>query len=435
MDECLDVLENSEYALPSDKFLCQFVRLQHINEDIGLQFSMDDPSATINISDTRVQYALKAFENQLQEWSSAAQNSPAWNTRLAFNEHVSSLYMHEVALHINHNVDDFRAPFTEESLRAASGQSIILSSVHSKALSECLASVHGIFQVFFNFDISTIRALPIFYFVRLAYGVVVLIKLYFAVTAPGSELGKIMSKEDLQVEHQLDTLLRIFHTIDEEEAFRPARMFLIILGKMRHWFRANKDNKTLPRDASRFNPWAASQHAEEIVKDDRKPSRTGRDTPTSQKTEPSATSQRQVQQSRVARYNNLHLLSDVATGSSNGQGLASTGPHGAQMQRASPQRQPSQQQHVHIPQQQQQQQQPGGQMAPAYYSTGAQPGFDASAMPDTGEFNMGVGFEQAMDMALGTGEADLSSLFMGDPMFNFGPMPNTDGMHYFQGWQ
>ncbi len=78
MDECIDMLESSTTALPSDKLLCQHVKLQHINEEIGLQFSMDDPSATITISDTRVQYALKAFEHQLQEWSAAMPKS-IWN--------------------------------------------------------------------------------------------------------------------------------------------------------------------------------------------------------------------------------------------------------------------------------------------------------------------------------------------------------------------
>lgn len=71
MDECIEVLESSPTALPSDSLLCQHVRLQHINEEIGQQFSMDDPSAAITISDSRVQFQLKAFEHQLGEWSKA----------------------------------------------------------------------------------------------------------------------------------------------------------------------------------------------------------------------------------------------------------------------------------------------------------------------------------------------------------------------------
>lgn len=69
MDECIEVLESAATALPSDKVLCQHAKLQHINEEIGVQFSMDDPSASINISDSHVQHALKNFERKLDEWS------------------------------------------------------------------------------------------------------------------------------------------------------------------------------------------------------------------------------------------------------------------------------------------------------------------------------------------------------------------------------
>lgn len=78
MDECVEVLESSDEALPSDRLLCQHARLQHINEDIGQQFSMDDPSAAVTILDNRVQYAIKTFENQLRDWKGNAQKK-SWN--------------------------------------------------------------------------------------------------------------------------------------------------------------------------------------------------------------------------------------------------------------------------------------------------------------------------------------------------------------------
>lgn len=70
MADCLDVLEHSPEAAPSDKALCQWVRSQHIAEEIGTQFCMDDPVATVSIADSTVQYALKGFERDLEKWSS-----------------------------------------------------------------------------------------------------------------------------------------------------------------------------------------------------------------------------------------------------------------------------------------------------------------------------------------------------------------------------
>lgn len=69
MAECIEVLETSPEASPTDKSLCQLVRNQRIAEDIGTQFSMDDPFATVNIADPKVQYALKGFERDLEHWS------------------------------------------------------------------------------------------------------------------------------------------------------------------------------------------------------------------------------------------------------------------------------------------------------------------------------------------------------------------------------
>lgn len=70
MAECVDVLQTSSEALPSDMALCQWVKSQQIAEEVGTQFSMDDPSATISIADPKVQYALKGFERELEKWSS-----------------------------------------------------------------------------------------------------------------------------------------------------------------------------------------------------------------------------------------------------------------------------------------------------------------------------------------------------------------------------
>ena len=68
MDECVEMLENSPNAYPSDKALIQWIKLQHIAEDVAFQFSMDDPTANVALSDAKMQYALKGFQGQLDDW-------------------------------------------------------------------------------------------------------------------------------------------------------------------------------------------------------------------------------------------------------------------------------------------------------------------------------------------------------------------------------
>ncbi|KAI9724249.1 MAG: hypothetical protein M1828_003673 [Chrysothrix sp. TS-e1954] len=409
MDESLEMLESSVGALPTDKILCHHVKLQHINEEIGQKFAMDDPSAMISIADSRVQTSMKVFEYQLGEFRSTLKEQD-FTPAVSFSYHVSDLYMHEVALHSNHNVDDFRAPFTEESLKAPSSQSGVLSEPHAVALHDCLDSVKAMFRTFLGFDVAVLRALPIFYFVRIAYGVVILIKLYFAVTAPNSEVGKIITKTDLDAENQIDKLLRLFHVVDDEDAFRPANRFLFILGRLRQWFQKTKTNK---EDAATTtgDGQAASSNVEQTkpTKSSRsttskspstKPSRGGSQTretnPPASKAQkqhhqtPTPTPQRQFNTSTP-----LHFLSDVATSSG---APSSTVPQ-------HPSHHPSFQNQASVPS-----------AYPMPASAAEAEGMHAASSSD--EYGMGSGLEQAMDLTLGNWfPMDFSNMFNGDPMY------------------
>jgi hypothetical protein len=68
MTESLKVLETSSDAVASDKHFCAWIRSQHIAEEVGYQFSMDDPFAKVSIADDKTHYALKKFENDLAVW-------------------------------------------------------------------------------------------------------------------------------------------------------------------------------------------------------------------------------------------------------------------------------------------------------------------------------------------------------------------------------
>ena len=67
MEESVKILETSPDAYPSDRLLCQQVKMAHIGENISVQFCMDDPSVEVAISEPKVIYALKIFENELQQ--------------------------------------------------------------------------------------------------------------------------------------------------------------------------------------------------------------------------------------------------------------------------------------------------------------------------------------------------------------------------------
>lgn len=71
MAECVDILESSPDASPTDKYFCHLVWTHHQAEEVGVQFSMDDPANAVNLADIRTQYALKAFERDMEKYKAS----------------------------------------------------------------------------------------------------------------------------------------------------------------------------------------------------------------------------------------------------------------------------------------------------------------------------------------------------------------------------
>ena len=68
IDECVEVIENSVDAMPSDKVLCQWVKLQRLTDEIFEHFNPEDlPVCAAETNKVR-QPILKGFEERLHEW-------------------------------------------------------------------------------------------------------------------------------------------------------------------------------------------------------------------------------------------------------------------------------------------------------------------------------------------------------------------------------
>jgi hypothetical protein len=156
--ECLETLESSasEGSLPSDKALCQHINLARVSEDIAIHFHMDDPAVSMTISEPKVSYGIKRHEQVLIDLRNKNVLSPS----IQLSSHVTNLYLHEIALHSQNNVDDFKAPFTEETFRASVGQ-VVLGPGHVDALLECQTSCKNVIETFLSIDFETMFVLPV----------------------------------------------------------------------------------------------------------------------------------------------------------------------------------------------------------------------------------------------------------------------------------
>ncbi|KAI5851677.1 hypothetical protein DFP73DRAFT_164638 [Morchella snyderi] len=242
MDECIEVLESSSQAAASDKAFCQWVKLQKIADEIGIGFAFDDPNANVTIDDQRVQFSLRGFAKQLEDWKAKCPQDiweSAKSLQLAYN--LIMVYAHEIALHRDHNVDDFQPPYTESMMREPSIKpNELLSSFHLDAISRCLASSHQVLETFMGMTIQAIRSVPVFTFVRTSYACIILIKLYFSASHPQSELGKVIDKNSLKVDEYMDRLLDTLKKAADGKASKQAGRFTAILQMLRHSYSTQK---------------------------------------------------------------------------------------------------------------------------------------------------------------------------------------------------
>ncbi|KAK4542850.1 hypothetical protein LTR36_006039 [Oleoguttula mirabilis] len=423
MKECIEVLESHPDAFASDKLLCQHVKIQHICEDIGLQFLMDDNTANISITDPKVSYALNVLEVQLRNWK---ENIPAEcrGPGLQFFEHVTSLYLHEIALHFNHNIEDFRLPFTEESLKSVNNTSDTLTQNQMAALEACLKAAHGILDTMLSYDVQTVKTLPmLLFFVRCVYAIVILIKMHVAVCTPNSELGKMMKPEDLRVEHYIDGLIAMFGSVigsvvkEVMEDFRPHPKILRILGLLREWFGKHKEHA-----AAQLSRGGAGENGQLAQ----------------------GGQAQQVKQEQSYTQTPLHLLSQVATSGNQqhpvGDPAAAAdwtfnSPSVVDFSRPPPPGHPDNLFPAHAPSQAQEAQDAYTAALPPGQQMGMAGGVVDPTNPD---FGWGSGFEQAMDIALGGVDGlqggGLDQWFLGDSMapFAFSGLDSAGGGG---GWQ
>jgi len=136
-------------------------------------------------------------------------------------------------------------PFTEDTLRSGLESSEVLTQKQMAALEACLSASHNLLTIYSSFSLQTLHNLPsLFYFVRCVYALVVLIKMHLAVTAPGSEVGKVIKREDIKANEFLDKIWFQAKSMSISDSVRPHRKVLRILGALREWFNALEEGET-----------------------------------------------------------------------------------------------------------------------------------------------------------------------------------------------
>lgn len=155
------------------------------------------------------------------------------------SEHIINVYMHEIGMHIDHNIDDFKPPFLTDLPDEA--QVDLGSAAHVDALTACLTSIHEAFNIFVSLDFSVVQCLPTIHLARTSYASVALIKLSSAATSPASRLGHVFKPTDFMVEYHLNRVIHHLKVAGESDGGRTSAKFSLVLGMLKTWFLKRKD--------------------------------------------------------------------------------------------------------------------------------------------------------------------------------------------------
>jgi hypothetical protein len=146
--ECVDILERSPDALPSDRTIAAWTTLIMIAEEGSVALSYDDLGAVASIADLRTQLTIKDLAARLSAWYQKYSEKGMLAGALKIMYYNVRLHLNELALHIEHSPEDFRAPFRMGRLNVIADADKIPSAVLGEAVADCIACAHAVLDVF-----------------------------------------------------------------------------------------------------------------------------------------------------------------------------------------------------------------------------------------------------------------------------------------------
>lgn len=235
--ECVEFFKISPAALPGDKVLCALVKIVMIMEDVATCFHMDDPASTVRLDDASTQYSLKAFEKRIDDW-----RADVWKDvqpgLLNIIHATATLYTHEIALHTDHNIDDFRPPAGRPGSKYDDTKMIkdFITPSHLDALTKCVVAMKSALDTFIAiFPSPAMSHLPCLSIVWTAYAAVAMIRLDGALRASKSKYAEIFMP-DLKVDYYLDNIIKnLKRSVGGVANCGPVPMFIQAFQKLKVW--------------------------------------------------------------------------------------------------------------------------------------------------------------------------------------------------------
>lgn len=232
--ESVDLIESASNTIPTDSTLVAWARLTIIAEEIATSFCYDDPGGIASIAELRAQLMLKDFEKRLSAWHDTYEMDMGTGSLLIMY-YTIRLYLFEIAMHVDHSPEDFRAPYQMGGIHHVELVEDIPTQVLAEAVAQCITSAHGLLNTFLAMDAEGLRALPVFGYVRVSFASFVLAKLCLSAASPWSRIGKVLDRSSLKIDVYMDRMILHVRNIIGDKRSRVPSIFLALLFKLRQW--------------------------------------------------------------------------------------------------------------------------------------------------------------------------------------------------------
>lgn len=231
--ECLEHLETCPDTAPSDGTLVAWLKISILGTEVSEAFSYDDPVNAVSITEPRVQIMLKDYVRRLDEWEASVAESD-FTVGLKVMYYYARMALYELALHIDHAPQDFKAPYQMGSLCVQQGAELPTKYMVD-CIAECIASAHGMMDVYLATDLLTARVLPVLSAVRISFAAFILAKLCLSYVSKESRIASLMDRSSLKAESYMDRMILHVRDVIGPQGCRAPAIFLSLLFKVRQW--------------------------------------------------------------------------------------------------------------------------------------------------------------------------------------------------------
>ncbi|OQE41420.1 hypothetical protein PENCOP_c005G06503 [Penicillium coprophilum] len=238
---------------PTDEFLCLIVKTECICHAVNQELSLSDSTTLASLSDLNTLSKVQKFKTQIE--CLPLEQVPSLKKSLAeFGRFASLLYAHELVLHVNHNIDEFRAPFSVKSLETCNF--INMHDLHPSRifmLRTIIQAAQGLLDVFLKLSTSDMIALPPhIYGGRVIYAVVLLLKLHKALRSSGRAISEYVTADELRLEVYIEHLVLVSRSlIAKDDRSALSRAFLV-MPQLSQWLHTYQSKSRPPSDSDKI---------------------------------------------------------------------------------------------------------------------------------------------------------------------------------------